>query len=172
MNEYGVTLTGQQDRIEGVGWFERRMADQDRCPVCAAVHPEGNTQLADLKTLASELKQITESVGRAPPKLDQEIASLRVELRELEGGLSKTRQKRKDVEGRSAELSAQRQKVRQIYLFVGRVEQALENVVASRNVELLRAKVAALAERIANLRRELDPRCSSQSAQCSDRIGV
>jgi phage shock protein A len=157
VNEYGVTLTGQQDRIEGVGWFERRMADQDRCPVCAAIHPEGNTQLADLKTLASELKQVTESVGRAPPKLDQEIASLRVELRELEGGLSKTRQKRKDVEGRSAELSAQRQKVRQIYLFVGRVEQALENVAASRNVELLRAQVAALAERIANLRRELDP---------------
>src|SRR5206468_10318208 len=104
--------------IEGVGWFGRRMADQDRCPVCAAVHPEGNTQLADLRTLASELKQVTESVGRAPPKLDQEIASLRVELRQLEGGLSKTRQKRKDVEGRSAELSAQRQKVRQIYLFV------------------------------------------------------
>lgn len=54
-------------------------------------------------------------------------------------------------------MAAQRQRVRQIYLFVGRVEQALENVSASRNVDELRSQVRALETRIAQLRRELDP---------------
>ena len=54
-------------------------------------------------------------------------------------------------------MAAQRQRVRQIYLFVGRVEQALENVAASRNVDELRSQVRALETKIAQLRRELDP---------------
>jgi phage shock protein A len=122
--------------------------------------------LLELRTLATELKEVTESVSRAPAKLDEEMAALRVELRDLESRLSKTRHKRKEVEGRSAELAAQRQKVRQIYLFVGRVEQALENVAASRNVELLQAAVKALSDRITTLRQDLDP------ALQRDRLGA
>jgi hypothetical protein len=41
-------------------------------------------------------------------------------------------------------------------LFVGRVEQALENVMSSRNVDDLQDKAKTLAERLARLRRELD----------------
>lgn len=41
---------------------------------------------------------------------------------------------------------------------MGRVEQALENVSASRNVDELRAKVKALAQKIVELKRDLDPR--------------
>jgi hypothetical protein len=41
-------------------------------------------------------------------------------------------------------------------LFVGRVEQALENVMSSRNVDDLQDKAKALAERLARLRKELD----------------
>jgi uncharacterized protein DUF3732 len=48
--------------------------------------------------------------------------------------------------------------VRQIYLFVGRVEQALENVSASRNVDELRERVQTLTQKITELRRDLDPR--------------
>ena len=66
------------------------------------------------------------------------VAVLRQELRDLEGDISKVRQKRKFLENSSNALAAQRQRVRQIYLFVGRVEQALENVSASRNVDKLR----------------------------------
>jgi len=55
-------------------------------------------------------------------------------------------------------LAAQRQRIRQIYLFVGRVEQALENVSASRNVGDIQAKVQALARRIDQLKGDLDPR--------------
>lgn len=158
VGEYGTTLTSQEDRLQGVGWFEEKLQDTHECPVCSAVHTAGNPRLAELRTLARELKSLTASVHQAPAKLDQELAVLRQELRDREGAISKARQKRKYLEDHSAALSAQRQRVRQIYLFVGRVEQALENVSASRNVDDLREKVKTLAQKILELKRDLDPR--------------
>jgi hypothetical protein len=158
VDQYGNDLVSQEDRLQGVGWFEEKLQDTHECPLCLAVHTDGNVQLADLQTLAREMKSLTASIHQAPAKLDQELASLRVELRDREGLLSKARQKRKYLEDKSAGLAAQRQRIRQIYLFVGRVEQALENVAASRNVDDLRSRVQVLAERVAEMRRELDPR--------------
>jgi Protein of unknown function (DUF3732) len=157
VGEYGSTLTTQEDRLLGVGWFEEKLRDTHECPVCAAVHTDGNPRLAELQTLARELRGLSASVLQAPAKLDQELAVLRQELREREGAISKARQKRKYLEDRSSGFAAQRQRVRQIYLFVGRVEQALENVTASRNVDELQEQVKTLAQKIAELRRDLDP---------------
>jgi hypothetical protein len=158
VDQYGTMLTGQEDRMQGAGWFEEKLQNLHECPVCAAVHTEGNAPLAELQTLARELKTLTASVHQAPAKLDQELAILRHELRDLEVASAKVSHKRKFLEGRSAALSAQRQRVRQIYLLVGRVEQALENVSASRNVDELRAAVQTMAQRIADLKYDLDPR--------------
>jgi DNA repair exonuclease SbcCD ATPase subunit len=157
VGEYNVTLTGQEDRLQGVGWFEEKVRNTHECPVCAAVHAEGNPRLAELQTLAREMKSLTASVHQAPAKLDQELAVLRQELRDREGAISKVRQKRKYLENLSNVQAAQRQRVRQIYLIVGRVEQALENVSASRNVDELRERVKTLAQKIAELKRDLDP---------------
>lgn len=157
VGEYGTTLTAQEDRLQGVGWFEEKVQNTHECPVCAAEHRAGNPRLDELVTLATELKTLTASVHQAPAKLDQELADLRQELRIREGAISKVRQKRKQLEGASIDQARQRQRVRQIYLFVGRVEQALENVSASRNVDDLREKVKALAEKIQKLKKDLDP---------------
>ena len=158
VTEYGATLTDQEDRINGVGWFSKKLENTYRCPVCETVHKEENTHLSDLRSLAQELKSLTVSIYQAPAKLDRELVELRQELRGREVAISKIRQKRKFLESRSAELSAQRQRVRQVYLFVGRVEQALENVRVSRNVGDLRERVATLSHIIAKLKKELDPR--------------
>jgi len=171
--EYGANLVGQEDRLQGVGWFEEKLQNTHECPVCAAVHVTGNLRLLELQTLAREMKSLTASVHQAPPKLDNELAALRLELRDKEGLLSKARHKRKYLEDRSAALSAQRQRIRQIYLFVGRVEQALENVAASRNVEDLREKVETLAQRIAGLKRALDPRTQRERLDAAiDRVSA
>ncbi len=157
LDQYGGDLVNQEDRLQGVGWLERKLEDTHVCPVCTAVHKAGNARLADLQVLAREMTALTASVHQAPAKLDQELAALRVELREKEGALTRARQKRKYLEAESTVFAAQRQRVRQIYLFVGRVEQALENVSASRNVDELRNQARTMGERISRLRRELDP---------------
>ncbi len=145
----------------GVGWLESKLKNTHQCPVCDAIHLDGSPQLLELRALAQELSDLTASVYQAPPKLDQELAVLRQELRKLEGAISKARQKRKFLEDRSATLAAERQRVRQIYLFVGRVEQALENVQASRNVDELRDELKGWATKISELRKDLDPRAQT-----------
>ena len=94
LGQYGTDLVSQEDRLQGVGWFEEKLQDTHVCPVCAAVHTDGNARLADLQTLAQEMRALTTSVHQAPARLDQELATLRVELREKEAALSKARQKR------------------------------------------------------------------------------
>lgn len=173
LNEYGSSFTGQEDRLEGVGWLEEKLRDDHQCPVCTAVHANGNARLTELQLLAREMKTLAVSVRQAPAKLDQEQASLRQELREKETSLSRARQKRKFLEERSAVMAEQRQRVRQIYLFVGRVEQALENVMSSRNVDDLQNKEKALAERLARLRRELDGRSQQDRLNAAiDRVSA
>lgn len=167
VGEYSSNLTGQEDRLSGVGWFEEKVRNTRECPVCAAVHTDGNSRLNALQALAIEMKTLTAAVHQAPAKLDQELAVLRVELRDREGLVSKARQKRKYLEDRTSTLAAQRQRVRQIYLFVGRVEQALENVSASRNIDELRSRVEVLADAIAALRRDLDPRAQKDRLEAA-----
>ena len=158
VGEYGATLSEQKDRMLSVGWLERKLQATHTCPVCLAVHDGGNKQLGELQKLAHELSALSNSVAQAPAKLDQEVADLRDELRSLEHEISKTRKKRQFLESQSQEMSAQGQRVRQIYLFVGRVEQALENLSASKNVGDLRERVDKLSHRMQVLRNELDPR--------------
>jgi hypothetical protein len=38
VGEYDTTLTSQEDRLQGVGWFQEKLRDMHECPVCAAVH--------------------------------------------------------------------------------------------------------------------------------------
>lgn len=94
LNDYGSSFTSQEDRLEGVGWLEEKLRDRE-CPVCTAVHTNGNTRLTDLQTLAREVKTLAVSVRQAPAKLDQEQANIRQELRDKEALLSRARQKRK-----------------------------------------------------------------------------
>ena len=156
VGEYGSTLSDQKDRMLGVGWLEKNLQATHKCPVCSAVNEDGNENLGELKKLAHELSVLTNSVAQAPAKLDQELADLRKELRALEQDISKTRKKRQFLESQSQELSAQRQRVRQVYLFVGRVQQALENLSASKNVGDLKERVEKLFMRIQGLKNDLD----------------
>jgi hypothetical protein len=157
VGEYRITLTGQEDRLQGVGWFAKSLNNTHQCPVCSAVHTEANPQIANLQLLADRFQILSTSVQEAPPKLDEALAVLKQELRTQEANITKVRQKRKIVEGRTEADSSYRQRIRQIYLFVGRVEQALENVATSRNIGNLKERLEALAKRIAELKKDLDP---------------
>lgn len=157
VGEYQSNLTTQEDRLLGVGWLAEKVQDTHTCPVCTAVHVQGNPRLNELKVLVQEFGTLTASLLQTPVKLDQELANLRQELRERESLLGKARHKRRLLEEKTEASAAQSQRVRQIYLFIGRVEQALENVKASQDDGDLRIKVKTLADRIAALKRDLDP---------------
>lgn len=158
IGEYNQTLAEQEDRMVGTSWFAKHVAEKHKCPVCNSNPEKEGSHLSQLLRLADELKSMTTTVAQAPAKLDRDVAELREELRTSEARISKVRQKRKYLEGQSEEFAAQRQRVRQIYLFVGRIEQALDNVATSRNVGELQQRVNELKEKVQILSNKLDPR--------------
>jgi hypothetical protein len=84
VGEYRTNLTAQEDRLLGVGWLTEKVQDSHTCPVCTAVHTQGNLRLNELQQLAQEFSSLTASLQRTPIKLDQELANLRQELRDKE----------------------------------------------------------------------------------------
>ncbi len=54
VGEYGTTLTGQKDRMLGVGWLEKKLQSTHQCPVCSAVHEDGNESLGDSRLIVTE----------------------------------------------------------------------------------------------------------------------
>ena len=158
VEEYGEALTKKEDRLLSSGWFEKTVSDTYECAMCGHVHEQVNPYLADLSTLAHEFKEMTNSVKSAPSKLDSEILELRSELRDRERAITKVRQKRQFIESKSREFLDQRQRIRQIYLFVGRVEQAIENYNASNNSGELKHSLELLQEQIRVLKTEVDQR--------------
>jgi len=157
VEEYGNGLVKQEDRIQSIGWLESAIKKTYDCPMCGTTHSAENKHITDLIAIAGEYKALTSSVKSAPSKLDNEILTLRSELKELERNLSKVRQKKNYLESKSIEYATQKQSIRQIYLFVGRVEQALENVKSSSDSGELHIKLDRLQKRIIDLRNELDP---------------
>jgi hypothetical protein len=73
VNTYHVSLTGQKDRMQGVGWLSEKFKVPYVCPVCAATHESENPHLVELQELARELGNLTSVVQQAPAKLDKEI---------------------------------------------------------------------------------------------------
>jgi len=59
LGQYETDLVGQEDRLQGVGWFGEKLQDTHTCPVCAAVHNDGNARLVELQTLAQEMRALT-----------------------------------------------------------------------------------------------------------------
>ena len=106
--------------MSGLGWLEKRFS-KGTCPVCLSDQSVGSTHLEKLQALARELHSISAAVAKAPAKLEHELAERREELRAAEIALSKVRKKRQFLESQSNELSGQRQRVRQVYLIVGRI---------------------------------------------------
>ena len=158
--EYSHFLSDHKDHLSGIGWLEKKLNGNKefRCPLCKTVHPEAIQELMRLNELATQLKDLTKSIESTPPKLDKEEAGLRFELKDFTEQLEVVREKRKELEDKSEELSAQRQQTRQILLFIGRVQQAVKNYQEDSKIDELHIKYSELRNRIYELRKELDPK--------------
>src|SRR5207249_1464631 len=70
-----------------------------------------------------------------------------------------------EIEGRTNESRAKRQRTTEIFRFLGRIEQALENVQAAYDFGELAGGVRDLQERVAQLRAQIDPLAEKQRTE-------
>jgi Protein of unknown function (DUF3732). len=157
VNEYEKALLGHGDRVKGVGWLESLLSNSYVCPVCSSIHTEVNKNLMNLKSLSHQFSRISESISNATPVLDKEILGLRKDLKELEQQLRVVRSQKQAIENLDKELANEQQQLRTLYLFVGRLEQAIENIRSTHPTAELQERKRKLEEERDRLGIKLSP---------------
>ncbi len=149
---YESALIIQQHRLEGANWFSDKLSENPSCPFCGSRNELALVNLKELISLSNEILGSSSQVKNTFPILDKEISNLKRELRDLENILKDTRIQREFLEE-----SANRQSVYEVYRFVGRLEQSLNNISEVQSDSGLAKEVDNLKYEIQNIKSQLDP---------------
>jgi len=124
--------------------------------VCGTQSDSANGEIQRLAELAKRVEGSIGTIETVNEVLDKEATLLAEQLRKLEDELSGLRAQLEEMESRSDELRAQRQSIRDIYTFGGRLEEALRNYTAADRGSALSEAIAQLDRRVAQLRVRVD----------------
>lgn len=155
-HDYQVSMFDKSDRLASVGWLRSKIQDEYCCPVCAARHVDGNDNLRKLLQVVDEFSEITRQVRVAPSKLDGEIAEVKRMLRKKEEELKGVHEKYKVLDEQDRVQARRQQEIKEIYLFAGRLEQALESFAPSGRKEDLQREVGRKRAEVQALRAAVD----------------
>jgi hypothetical protein len=144
---YKATVITQQKRLEPVSWFKEKI-NHEYCPFCESKNETAQKQIESLDNYSKNLEVISQAVNTKDINLDKEIADIRVEVRDLETKLNDNRDILREIYKKSTEENNKRQTIEELYKFIGRLEQALENVVSTKTDSTLDLKIKELKEQI------------------------
>lgn len=153
--QYGNALTLQKERLRSVGWFEDKIKDKNNCPFCGSTSHSAAKEVENLLKVTKDILRASKSTTNAQDVLDKEIANIRKQLRILESRLNIIRDHRRLIESKSEDLRAKRQTLNEVYRFVGRFEQSLENYSITQQDSQLVEELTRLGSRISYLESKL-----------------
>ena len=156
LNSYDKSLKQQRDRLSSVGWLKTKIQDTKTCPVCSAKHDAIISNIKALYDIADEFSLITANVAQMPTKLDSEYLAIKDELISKETELSEVVTQRAQMESIAQKQAKYRQHEKQIYMFAGKIEQAIANIDQTTDVDLL-SKRDSLQKRITEIKTVLNP---------------
>jgi len=145
--QYKETVVIQQKRLEPVSWFKEKI-NHEYCPFCESKNETAQKQIESLEVYSKNLEAISQAVNTKDVNLDKEIADIRIEVRDLETKLNDNRDILREIYKNSTEENNKRQTIEELYKFIGRLEQALENVVSTKIDSILDLKIKELQEQL------------------------
>ena len=153
---YGQALSVQSGRLGPLNWFSEHLVEGHSCPVCGSESESAKAEILRLAQLAKGVEIAIGSIGTVSEVLDKEATSLADQLRKLEDDLENLRTRVGELESRSEDLRNQRQTMRDIYTFGGRLEESLRNYAAADRGGALAESVAQLERNVSALRARAD----------------
>lgn len=156
MTSYGTELGSQEERLFGLGWFQRNIERRGSCPLCGNDNDEARHEIERLTQLADELNEMTAGAIKSSPVLDREVHQLERDIRMLERELEGIQKEKWQLEDQSTELEERRRTLNNAFRFVGRIEQALESYWKAEDDSELVEAIAILEEEINGLRQIAD----------------
>jgi uncharacterized coiled-coil DUF342 family protein len=158
LSDYRSSLGTAGDRIVTIGWFERNLAESQECPLCHSSQVGGTEELERVKQIVKEYSALLAHLDETPPQFDKEETDLRSELRDLERQVTGLRKRRAALEDATDKQAVRRQQIRQVYLFVGRVQQALQNFEHGGDLDSIEQQLKDLNKKVQQLESRLDAR--------------
>ncbi|MBR6388675.1 MAG: DUF3732 domain-containing protein [Opitutales bacterium] len=155
VDTYTTRLNQQTNRVLSINWLTERLKEEKICPFCKAKHDDTLPEIQKLHEISNEFANITRGIQQTPKSLESTLIEASKELREKEEYISKIRKQRQQLEVESSEQAKHRQRIRNIYKFVGKLEQAIEEVNHLSKVD--DAELSYLKNEIDVLKKELDP---------------
>lgn len=150
---YQTTITIQQKRLEPISWFKSKL-HSEKCPFCDSENQTAKNQIESLEKVVVKLENISQAISTSEVNLDKEISEIKSGIRELENKLNSAREVIRDVYKQSQEANRIRQSIEDIYRFIGRLEQALENVQSTEIDSSIDRDIKSLESRLAILQKE------------------
>ena len=150
--DYQKSMFDKQDRLASVGWLKSKIKGDHCCPLCATRHNDENDNWRRLLQVVDEFAEVSRQARIAPSKLDGEIAEVKRILRIKEEELKNVHEKYLVLEGQNRDQARQQQEIKEIYLFAGRLEQALESFASSGRLEELKHEVDRKKREVQELR--------------------
>ncbi|HOY20478.1 MAG TPA: DUF3732 domain-containing protein [Haliscomenobacter sp.] len=145
--QYKEMIVSQQKRLEPVSWFKEKI-NHEYCPFCDSKNETAQKQIESLEVYSKNLEAISQAVNTKDVNLDKEITDIRIEIRELESKLNDNRDILREIYRKSSEENNKRQTIEELYKFIGRLEQALENVISTKFDSALDLKIKELQDQI------------------------
>jgi len=154
-NDYSESLKTEESKLEPVGWFNERL-ENNKCPFCGSENEKSNKQISQLQDKYKELTQKTDSIKSKDLSLSKEIRDIEKTITKLEKQKSDLRNEIEELAFTNEEDQKTATDLKDTQRFLGRLEQALENVNSIAIDSELLSEVDVLEDKISTIKEKLN----------------
>jgi hypothetical protein len=153
--QYHNALHIQRDRLALAEWLHHISDTERQCPVCGNPLDSSSEQLSALYRALQEVEQTAGDFGNVPAAFDREYERVKSDLHLAVERLKATRIRREALEKTSDTVRQRQYDSLRVSRFLGNLEQSLKTYERIGTNSELEAEVNDLAERSANLEKEI-----------------
>jgi DNA repair ATPase RecN len=154
---YKQIIDFEKGRILPANWFKEKLEQQSNCPFCNSNHNSAQAQINSLLQELENLEVFNSSLNSTELALDEEVMTIKDQIKTLELRLKKIRDEIGELNSKSHEASNNRQSLEEIYRFVGKLDQALENLNLIELDNELANDIESMKSQIERIENRIDP---------------
>jgi hypothetical protein len=156
IGRYRAAVGRQAGRLDSLGWLKEALAADVSCPLCKSATVAAKEELTLLQGAADQLAIELRVVQDTPSVLAKEELGVLEEIVSVEGDLAIVRAQRTELERSIEEDAGRRQRLEEVFRFIGGLEQAVTNFEKSEADSALSREIRELQSRERELIRLLD----------------
>lgn len=154
--EYSQGLVQQGYRTIGSGWFEKLLLESNSCPLCNSENYSARKYNDNILEIRKDLKELHDKTIDSISIYQSELSKTQEQLFFYEREINSVRQELLTLQQEDENFNKSQQTINDIYRFLGRIDQVIENLSYLDNNESLVEKIESLKEEIGKLEEKID----------------